>query len=43
MAQLDWDGNKGVENLMGIYVQHTLQNIIATFRLVHQLLLYLQQ
>ncbi len=22
MAQLDWDGDKGVENLMGIYMQH---------------------
>jgi hypothetical protein len=22
MAQLDWDGDKGVENLMGIYIQH---------------------
>jgi hypothetical protein len=22
MAQLDWDGDEGVENLMGIYIQH---------------------
>jgi hypothetical protein len=28
MAQLDWDGDKGVENLMGIYIQHPLQNFI---------------
>ncbi len=28
MAQLDWDGGKGVENSMGIYVQHPLQNFI---------------
>jgi hypothetical protein len=32
MAQLDWDGNKGVENLMGIYVQHLLQNFIDYFQ-----------
>ncbi len=32
MAQLDWDGNKGVENLMGIYVQHPLQNFIDYFQ-----------
>jgi hypothetical protein len=32
MAQLDWDGNEGVENLMGIYVQHPLQNFIDYFQ-----------
>jgi hypothetical protein len=32
MAQLDWDGNKGVENLMGIYVQHPSQNFIDYFQ-----------
>ncbi len=32
MAQLDWDGDKGVENLMGIYVQHPLQNFINYFQ-----------
>ncbi len=32
MAQLDWDGDKGVENLMGIYVQHPLQNVIDYFQ-----------
>ncbi len=32
MAQLDWDGNKGVEILMGIYVQHPLQNFIDYFQ-----------
>ncbi len=31
MAQLDWDGDEGVENLMGIYVQHPLQNFINYF------------
>ncbi len=41
MSQLDWDGDKGVENLMGIYIQHPLQNFIISFRLVRQLLLYL--
>jgi hypothetical protein len=43
MAQLDWDDDEGVENLMSIYVQHPSQNFIDYFRLVHQLLLYLQQ
>ncbi len=28
MAQLDWNGDNGVENLMGIYIQHPLQNFI---------------
>ena len=28
---------------MGIYIQHPLQNFINYFRLVHQLLVYLQQ
>jgi hypothetical protein len=32
MAQLDWDGDKGVENLMGIYIQHPLQNFIDYFQ-----------
>jgi hypothetical protein len=42
MAQLDWDGNKGVENLKGIYIQHHCRISLTTFRLVRQLLLYLQ-
>jgi hypothetical protein len=32
MAQLDWDGDEGVENLMGIYIQHPLQNLINYFQ-----------
>ncbi len=32
MAQLDWDGNEGVENLMCIYIQHPLQNFIDYFQ-----------
>ncbi len=32
MAQLDWDGGEGVENLMGIYIQHPLQNFINYFQ-----------
>jgi hypothetical protein len=28
MSQLDWDGDKGVENLKGIYIQHPSQNFI---------------
>jgi hypothetical protein len=32
MAQLDWDGDKGVESLMGIYIQHPLQNFINYFQ-----------
>jgi hypothetical protein len=32
MAQLDWDGDKGVDNLMGIYVQHPSQNFIDYFQ-----------
>jgi hypothetical protein len=32
MAQLDWDGDEGLENLMGIYVQHPLQNFIDYFQ-----------
>jgi hypothetical protein len=32
MAQLDWGGDKGVENLMGIYIQHPLQNFINYFQ-----------
>jgi hypothetical protein len=32
MAQLDWDGNKRVEILMGIYVQHPSQNFIDYFQ-----------
>jgi hypothetical protein len=32
MAQLDWDGGKGVENLMGIYIQHPLQNFTNYFQ-----------
>jgi hypothetical protein len=31
MAQLDWDGDKEVENSMGIYIQHPLQNFINYF------------
>ncbi len=32
MSQSDWDGDKGVENLMGIYTQHSLQNFIHYFK-----------
>ncbi len=32
MAQLDWDADKGVENLMGIYIQHPSQNFINYFQ-----------
>jgi hypothetical protein len=32
MAQLDWDGDEGVKNLIGIYVQHPLQNFIEYFQ-----------
>jgi hypothetical protein len=32
MSQLDWDGDKGVENFMGIYIQHSLQNFINYFQ-----------
>jgi hypothetical protein len=32
MAQLDWDGDEGVENLMGIYIQHPSQNFINYFQ-----------
>jgi hypothetical protein len=32
MAQLDWDGDEGVKNLMGIYIQHQLQNFINYFQ-----------
>jgi hypothetical protein len=32
MAQLDWDSNEGVENIMGIYVQHPLHNFIDYFQ-----------
>ncbi len=32
IAQLDWDGDKGVENLMGIYIQHPSQNFINYFQ-----------
>ncbi len=32
MAQLDWDGDKGVENLMGIYIQHPSQNFMNYFQ-----------
>jgi hypothetical protein len=29
---LDWDGDKGVENLMGIYIQQPSQNFINHFQ-----------
>ncbi len=32
MAQLDWDDDKGVENFMGIYIQHPSQNFINYFQ-----------
>jgi hypothetical protein len=32
MAQLDWDGDKKNENLMGIYIQHPLRNFINYFQ-----------
>jgi hypothetical protein len=32
MAQLDWDGDKGVENLIGISIQHPSQNFINYFQ-----------
>ncbi len=32
MALLDWDGDKRVENLMGICIQHPLQNFINYFQ-----------
>jgi hypothetical protein len=32
MAQLHWDGDKGVENLMGIYIQQPSQNFINYFQ-----------
>ncbi len=32
MAQLDWDGDKRVENLIGIYIQHPSQNFINYFQ-----------
>ncbi len=32
MSQLDWDGDKGVKNLMGIYIQHPSQNFITYFQ-----------
>jgi hypothetical protein len=31
MAQLNWDGDEGVENLMGICIQHPSQNFINYF------------
>ncbi len=31
MPQLDWDGDKRAENLMGISIQHPLQNFINYF------------
>ncbi len=31
MSQLDWDGDRGVKNLMGIYTQHPSQNFINYF------------
>jgi hypothetical protein len=32
MLHLDWDGDKGVENLMGIYIQHPSKNFIDYFQ-----------
>ncbi len=32
MTQLDWGSDKGVENIMGIYVQHPSQNFIDYFQ-----------
>ena len=32
MAQLDWNGDEGVENLMGIYIQHPSQIFINYFQ-----------
>ncbi len=32
MAQLDWGSDKGVEDLMGIYIQQPLQNFINYFQ-----------
>jgi hypothetical protein len=32
MAQLDWDGDKRVENIRGIYIQHPLQIFINYFQ-----------
>jgi hypothetical protein len=32
MAQLEWDDDEGVENLMGIYIQQPLQNFINYFQ-----------
>ncbi len=32
LSQLDWDDDKGVENLMGIYIQHPSQNFINYFQ-----------
>jgi hypothetical protein len=32
MSQLVWDGDKGVENLMGIYIQHPSKNFIDYFQ-----------
>ncbi len=29
---MDWDGNEGVENIIGIYVQHPSQNFIDYFQ-----------
>jgi hypothetical protein len=31
MSHLDWDGDKGVKNLVGIYIQHPSQNFINDF------------
>jgi hypothetical protein len=32
MAQLDWDGDEGAENLIGIYIQYPSQNFIDYFQ-----------
>ena len=37
IQNLDWKGGKGIENMMGIYIQHPVKRLMEFFKLVEPL------
>ena len=37
IQNLDWKGDEGIENMMGIYIQHPVKRLMEFFKLVEPL------
>ena len=37
IQNLDWKGGEGIENMMGIYIQHPVKRLMEFFKLVEPL------